>query len=344
MENALVLIDKARANGALIFAPQNLDTPPLYKVEMTEITAKPDEFHSMQGGKYMPNKAVTDRIGEAAGVDFIAEKCGTRKEGSACYVGWAQGRVRQPDGGWRYSTVEEYEFDVDVRCEEEFLKGKKDGDSTRPYNEREKAQKRIELSKVARARASTGARLRVIRQLTGMPVALTAAEKSKPLVFSRIVQNTDYILGTKEGKMMAIAMATGAANMLYGQRSDTTPEPGPSSADAFDEDPPMRDVTESASTSDLAGQALGRDPFDIGPEPENSSSPQEDPEVSKLIQALTDYIATGLLPKEGADLISSALSRNERNLEVLRDLVARAKKAYDAVMARRRASAQAAVS
>lgn len=292
---ALEIIGKARANGALVYAPANLDTPPLYKAEVTEIRATGEEFHAMQGGKYMPNKAVTDRIGEAAGVDFIAERCGTRKEGTSCYVGWAQGRVRLPDGSWRYSTVEEYEYDVEVRCEEEFLKGKKAGDSYRQYTDIEKAQKRIELSKVARARAATGARLRVIRQLTGMPVAFTAAEKSRPLIFSRIVQNTDFILQTAEGRMMAIAAATGIAAQVYGAQAAALPAaPAPIAEEA------LRSVDEATATfEDVPGDV----DFGVPQEPPASESEGR----TAALDSLREYLESGILNPQQTGIVQKAV-------------------------------------
>ena len=67
----------------------------------------------------------------------------------------------------------------------------------------------LELTKVARQRAATGARLRVIRQITGMPSAFEKAEIEKPFVFTCVVQNTDFILKTPEGRAMATAQALG---------------------------------------------------------------------------------------------------------------------------------------
>jgi hypothetical protein len=210
---ALVIIDQQRTAGALVFAAPNLECPPLYKAEATVIQARPDEFHNMKG-KYMPNKAVVDRIGDAAGVDFIDRNCGVTTElreddmgKRTVFVGTAQGRVRLPDGSWRTSTVEEYEFDPYLRA---------NIDASSPNAKQSEKQYRLDYMKVGRQRASTGARLRVVRQLTGMPVTFSQAETLKPLVFSRIVQNTDYILGTKEGRIMAIAAATGVASALYG--------------------------------------------------------------------------------------------------------------------------------
>jgi hypothetical protein len=281
MENALVLVNKARSAGALIFAQPNLETPPLYRAEITEIKSRPDEFHDMKQGKYMPNKAVVDRIGDAAGIDFLNSSCGVRSElrdddigKRTVFIGYAQGRTRLPDGSWRQSSVEEYEFDPLLRAK---IEKERDGEAA-------VKSKYLEYAKVARQRASTGARVRVIRQLVGMPVTFSDAERNKPLVFSRIVQNTDYILGTKEGRMMAIAAATGVAGMLYGPHAAQT-APAALAVETEYEEPEMRPADDQ-QTAGLAAQALD-DGF--------AEEAPADPERQKLIYTLTDYINSGTM-------------------------------------------------
>jgi hypothetical protein len=311
MNNALAIISKARGEGALVFAPQNLDVPPLYKAEATIITARPDEFHNMQG-KFMPNKAVVDRIGEAAGVDFIAAQCSVRTETRdddigrrTIFVGYAQGRTRLPDGSWRMSAVEDYEFDPLLRAQ---IEGK--------GNELSIRTKYLDYMKTARQRASTGARVRVIRQLTGMPVTFSQAEVSKPLVFSRIVQNTDYILGTKEGRAMAIAAAVGVTGQLFG--SSRQPE-------------------------QLAPQAPDEELRNVTPEPEDDwaedLAPAIDPRVASLQAALGEYLAAGMLPESGRVAVQAALDRGENDPIILDDLARRAKAAHEKGLARARGGA-----
>ena len=85
----------------------------------------------------------------------------------------------------------------------------------------------MEYTKVARQRAETGARLRVIRELTNMPTAFSADDAKKPLVFGRFAQNTDYILQTKEGRAMASAQALGVdvASLFGGRKIETEEKP-----------------------------------------------------------------------------------------------------------------------
>lgn len=339
MQNAIAIIDKARANGALVYAPQNLDTPPLYKAEATIIQAKPEEFFNIQG-KFMPSKAVVDRIGEAAGVDFIAAQCSVNTElreddfgKRTVFIGSAQGRTRLPDGSWRTSTVEEYEFDPLLRAK---MEAKGDSDVPRKY---------MELAKVARQRASTGARVRVIRQLTGMPVTFTQADVSRPLVFSRIVQNTDFILETKEGRAMAIAAAVGVTHQLFG--------PGPSQEIKQVEQPldfdGLRNVSPPAAETDPFGDDFSpvRDPRAeellaiLGEWAESDSAVasrakaiidrgETDVRVLEASVSLCKYIASGFLRENGVNTCLDTLDRHGTDAAALEGMVLQAKKAHDA--------------
>lgn len=231
MNNALQIIEKQKAGGALVFAPLNLgELPALYKLETTVVEFKRDEFHNISG-KYTPNKAVTDRIGFAAGISFIAEHCGTREfirddelGKHTVFVGYAQGKVRQSDGSYQESNVEEYEFDPYWRAKEE---------SQKATAKKSEAAYRMDYLKVGRQRASTGARLRVIRAMIGMPTSFESNEIAKPFVFAKVVQNTDFLLATREGRQAAIAQATGALTSLFGP-SESAPLKQAEQVEGFD--------------------------------------------------------------------------------------------------------------
>ena len=220
---ALEKIENAKKTGALVFVDNDwiVEKTPLYKPEVTEMKIdKTNDCFSISG-KFMPKREVVDRIGEANGIDFIFgevrpmtiedDMCGKR----IVYTARAQGRKRMSDGSWRTSSKEDYDFDPVLRAMLDYdvtelnaqTKQKKRTNSRgEPYGST-LAKYILELQKVAPQRANTGARLRVIRELVGMPVAFTEAEITKPLYFGRIVQNTEYILGTPEGRAMATAKA-----------------------------------------------------------------------------------------------------------------------------------------
>lgn len=264
-ENALAVIRRAQDNGALVFVnKENFQSGvELYKTEATIIQAKPDEFHKINN-KFMPSRPVVDRIGEAAGVEFIGGEVRSEIREDAIagrrtvFIGSAQGKVRMPDGHWRQSSVEQYEFDPVLRAMLD-----KGVDYITDTNRGVFARAAMEYTKVATQRAATGARLRVIRQLTGMPTGFSAEDIKRPMVFSRIVQNTKHILDTKEGRTLATMQALGmTTESLYGKKpsiEEERVEQMPKSDEPQDEDLRPADTSwfdnEATDTASLASQA-----------------------------------------------------------------------------------------
>ncbi len=222
VKHAQDLVEKYRNENALVFVrPGDIDTQAMFVPEITVLKATPDDFHGRQmQGRLMPKSHYVDRMSKAAGISFVAEQCGTRKEGPDTWVGRAQGKIRLPDGSWRTSSVQEYEFDVEVRSQEDFAK------DTKSQYKAEIAQKKhiLELRKFARARASTGARLRVIRELTGTPTAFLPDQMQRAMVFSRVSVNSDLLLSDPATAAAAVHHALGVKEELYGPTErDVTP-------------------------------------------------------------------------------------------------------------------------
>jgi hypothetical protein len=296
--NAMALVTAAKSAGALVFANiENMEAKvDLYRTEVTQITFKENDFHTINGKK-MPNKAATDRIGEAAGVYFIESACKVvceSRDDPLCgkrnvFCATAQGKVRMPDGSWRESTIDEYEFDPVLRAMLDKSVTELN-DKTRPVV----GKAIMELQKVAKQRAATGARLRVIRQLTGMPSAFEATEYIKPMVFTRVVQNTDFILKTPEGKAMATAQALGVdISKLWGGGRNKMIEAQPQNAEET-EAVSMKNVTPAAedATASLVAQAAEPDEPEFPDEPTGPGSKPEDPFVQKslyLEEIMTTY-------------------------------------------------------
>lgn len=224
-QQALEKLKKYEGSNALVFVRQeDVRAGALTVPEVVAVPATLEDFHNISGN-LMPKSHQTNAIAEAAGIVFT-ENCGTRKEGPDTWVGWAQGRRRMPDGTMRTSPVLEYEFDVQVRSEEDFQNDAKKSPSDRKYgNEVAKQRHVVELRKFARSRASTGAYLRVIRQLANMPTAFSRAQiqQGKAFVFVRYALNTDKMLESPEMRRDALAIATGAVSSVYGPRN-VTPE------------------------------------------------------------------------------------------------------------------------
>jgi len=214
-KTALEMVRKYKSENQLVFvAEEDLRTHTMFLPEVVVIRATAEDFHNISGN-FQPKGHQIDRIGEAAGISFLTENCGTRTEtvdGNTVYVGFAQAKKRLPDGTWRTSSICEYEFNPAKRAEEDVLK-----DSKGKYgNEKEKKLLLLTYQKFGRQRADTGARLRVIRELTGMPISFKPQEIVKAMIFSRIAINTDALLADPEMRQAAIKLATGASEQLYG--------------------------------------------------------------------------------------------------------------------------------
>jgi len=311
--NALAIIEQAKGKGALIFVDtQHLESDvALYKTEVTELNFGPSDFHHF-GGKYMLNKAGVDRIGEACGIQFVQAACRVTTEtqkDDLCgehiiYRAEAQGQKRMTDGSWRTSTVDEYEFDPVLRAmDDKKVESLRDLD---PRKLTEVNRRTIEYKKTARQRAATGARSRVIRQLTGMPIAFSEADAKKPMVFSRVVQNTDYILKTPEGRTLATIQALGMdAAALWG-RKNGLPEAEGSEREIRDVTPEPDDAPPDGSGDSLAAQAAsGDDDFPEDPAEQGETEFMRlSLEIEQLMEShretLDKTISTGKNPYEMA--------------------------------------------
>ena len=284
---ALTVLKDAVKAGALAFVTKEdcMAVTPLYKPEITVIQLRlPADKNDQNAdvynisGKFMPKREIVDRIGEATGLIFVHEGCRTWTESydddiagkRTVYISEQQAKKRMSDGSWRTSSVQAYEFDPVMRAMLDYNVTELTPQTKQTKNKWGKtlAQTILEYTKVARQRAETGARLRVIRELTNMPTAFSADDAKKPLVFGRFAQNTDYILQTKEGRAMASAQALGVdvASLFGGRRIETEEKPAQietAPTAALPEVEPYEDVSyegadeafDSNGTENLADQA-----------------------------------------------------------------------------------------
>jgi len=304
---ALAKIEAAEKSGALVFVDREWleEKTPLYKPEITEVEINKENDCFNISGKFMPKREVVDRISEANGIDFTFGEVKTMTiEDDMCgkrivYTAKAQGRRRMSDGSWRMSSINDYDFDP-------VLRGMLDYDVTELNSETKQKRRTtrdgkaygsslaryiLDLQKVAAQRASTGARLRVARELAGMPIAFTEQEISKPLYFGRIVQNTEYILKTPEGRKLATAVALGVdVTTLFGKPSlpsatVTGEEPLCSPAEPTEPEPTPEPGN---NTADLAAQAAADD-VDF-PAEGNEAQETEQEEFERLTVELEQYL------------------------------------------------------
>ena len=259
-------------NAKSFVKPSHLEElSPLLEVHIEAIEVRKDEFHDISGA-FMPRKETLDKFAQAAGVSYNPTAETTRKEGEGCYVGTAQAKVLGPDGK---------ELLGPVRLEELKLKGKADWDhqdsngrpGTRPYTEIELGAERIQLMKVGRMRANTGARNRATLAVLGMQTGFKGLfgknekdETTRTFLFSRVIWNAknEMVLN----RMLDTLAAPQAA--LYA--------PAPARAIAAPESEP-RNVTPPA-----AGEDFPDVPFD-GPD----AAPAVDPKVEELVARLGEW-------------------------------------------------------
>lgn len=296
---AIALIDKYKAGGALTYVSREdcMAVTPLYKPEVSVIQLRlPQKQWDNDAdvyeisGKYMPKREIVDRIGEATGLVFIREGCRTwtetREDDIAgkrtVYLSEQQAKKRMSDGSFRTSSVQAYEFDPVLRAMVDYNVTELNAQAKQKKNRSGKtlAQTILDFTKVARQRAETGARLRVIRELTNMPTAFSKADAAKPLVFGRFAQNTDYILQTKEGRAMASAQALGidVASLFCGRRlppADAQAADTESASAAIPASEPQAALPDS--TADYQETGAG-DAFDGTPDfpPASEPAPQAD--------------------------------------------------------------------
>jgi hypothetical protein len=286
----------------------------LLEVHIEAIEVRKDEFHDLKGS-FSPRKETTDRFAQASGVSFNTTAEATRKEGDGCYVGTAQAMVLGPDGKQILGAICEYEFDVDVRLEEMKLNGKTEWDngrklSPREYTQKELAQERIQLLKVGRQRANTGARSRATLAILGMQTGFkNFFGKNDPDTATRTFLFSRIIINAKNELVMHRMLDSigGNAAALF----------GPSAAKA------PREIASPTTSGEQEARRVGpgfdeegpgKDPFGDSLEPTARAS-TSDPRVSEIIAALAEW-ANGDKPTV-AKRAQAIIDRGESNLRVL---------------------------
>lgn len=268
------------------------------------------------GSIFSPSDVAINRIGTAAGIEFEPKYESTRKTGPYVWVGSSQGRQRAPDGTFEYGAPCEYEWDAELRREENEVKGKTDWDNkdaegnpgTKPYTERELLVLFIDYRKFGCQRANTGARARAIVYLLGMKRGLKGlfadkgeATDTREFLVSRIIVNAKNTLVMKA----MIANLGHNANALYGPTQITGPA---QAAESFDPAEGARRV---------GPEAEGKPPVndDWGDPSPGPSSPTVDPELEMIMGALIEWTVIGGPVGKRAQKI---IDRGETDLRILR--------------------------
>lgn len=292
------------------------DLSPLFEVHIECLKVRKDEFHFMYPATYMPRKETLDKFAGAAGISYNkAVEASTRKDGEHVYVGQSQAMEMGPDGKMRYGDICEYEFDVDVRHEEIVLN---DRESKYPklhdsgvLVESKSRRAWLELKKVARQRANTGARSRATLNLLGMSTGLKDLFKkddpdstTREFLFSRVIVNTrnEMVLNRALDSMFGQA---GNVPQLFGPDADV-----PRIAE--------RNVSPSHDEADPVPDDLDDAPFDLEPESVAPVDPEEK-EKEVLRDDLKGSLESGLLPPAKEDQVRGWLSDESLSLSELRE-------------------------
>ena len=311
-DKALEIINQNKANALIYARPEEITAvAPQFEPIVTILQFKKTDFANVGGGNFYPMKSATNRIADAAGISF-SENCGTREKGdySTCpvtvaedgsffvsgsfaIIGFAQGSRVKPDGKPRTSSVCEYEFNICDRANLDFIADTKK--PSKSYKTIADARKHVlELKKFSSSRASTGAELKVARELAGIPTAFKETECLKPLIFSQIVENNTWKIAIAQDIMRLPGGAQAMAAQLFGNAAAVY---GPQDLPAIKE-LPARNVTGSVTADTLpAAPDAPPENHDIK-EPDLFSEPAPEPtDLEAKIIELEEWLNSGLLTK-----------------------------------------------
>jgi hypothetical protein len=120
-----------------------------------------------------------------------------------------------------------------------------------------------------------------------MPIAFEGKDLDKPLYLGRIVQNTDYILKTPEGRAMATAKALGVdVAALFGVKKPAFANSGEADATPVETVEPEPESGNDAAN--LATEAVADEP-DF-PENSEAETRQKETEFDRLTATLEEYM------------------------------------------------------
>jgi hypothetical protein len=229
-DEIVAFIEIAEKDGANIYVDKNtgIATSEFYRTEITRLDFNIDiDFHKLETKEknedtgrwevnekktvYAPKVNVLDRIADCAGITIVKNETNEVMHNDeygkhTAFISTCIGRKLMSDGNFKDSSMQIYEFDPLIQAMSE---GTDEGKIRR---------KTLEYRKNAAKRAETGARLRVIRELVGLPQGFPKERAEKYFVIGRIVPNLKEIASTPRGRILAECKALGVdpAILLYG--------------------------------------------------------------------------------------------------------------------------------
>lgn len=255
-----------------LYRPEDLQPQAMFKAVKTLIPVVPSDFHEKPiNGQMMPKQHHVNRIADAAGITFETVE---KVKDDTSWTVTVRASKRGPDGTMR-SADGSYNYD--------WVEREKDGGK-----------------RVALQRAETGARLRAIRAVVGIPTAFDRDNFQRALEVCRIVVDTDALLNDPEMRNAAIDHALGAKHAMYG--------------------PGERNVT--AEHEQIEAPETSDDDFELD-EPEGE--PVIGERKARIWQALEEYEAAYDLPPKAAAHIAEfradLAAADEATMEKLLDWI-----------------------
>lgn len=305
-ERALAVI-KSHTEAVSFVRQEDLDTQGMFLPVVSVVPITPADVHQLGGGSLMPKSHHVNRMGEAAGVNVTSVE--VTHPSPYVWVAKAHGTKRMPDGSMREGEGE-YSFDAEKYAELDFLKDEKG----RYTSDASKRIHLLEYAKFGHQRASSGARLALIRFFCKCPTAFKRDDMPRAMIFARVDLNTDGLLQAPEMREAAIAHAVGATRTLF----------GPAQAMVDQAAAGMRNITPATDTT---GQAAGgsepaeEDPFADAAQP---IVEEETPE-QKARQALEEWLLHEAVAKhaKAPAAIRALLARQDAKIEELNDMLAK---------------------
>ena len=328
-QNALAKYDPRQYQ--VIARPEDL--VPLSRLVTIDLVAVDLGECANVGGKFMPSREKTDQIGAAAGITFIQESCAVTKIDRCVWVGRATARRMARDGTTQ-TMVAEYEWDAELRAE---VTAKA---TSGPKYDSALSQGRL----FGRQRADTGARLRVIRMLAGIPTAFRQADLKRPLVLPRCSRNTEAMMEDPVLRELLVQQMIGATGDVFGPPTmrDVTPEP--KALPDAPETPLDEETAEAVADKIVDDEASGGGGFvptsEAGAEPftEDEQAGVEDafgdgePDLAELRAWLTTALASGRpLKDEAREIIKAALETADLTRDMAQGLKDRTKRYWEAM-------------
>jgi hypothetical protein len=207
---ALKIIESNKGCVSYVVA-EDLETAALFIPVVTAIKPVPEDFYDpIPEVGIMMKPPLTNLICEKAGIEILRTE--TEKRGEYIWHAHVYGQKRQPDGTMLPKDAS-YEYDVEKRCELDFISDRKGKYTT----EIEKRKHILKTAKFGDQRAVTGAQHALIHKFAKIPRSFkTPQELLRGMLVSRVDRNVNGIMQDPQMRQQVIDHALGVTETIYG--------------------------------------------------------------------------------------------------------------------------------